>query len=479
MPEWECSDGYTNPFCGPINAVWGTIEFLSDPPGWILKHLTVAAMEVSSWWITAPEPVIGVFPNSSETVHSMSGKLGVVTFMIMIGSFFTAGIKLVRGRRGEPAARLLQSLVALVVVSITAITLTNALVQASDIFSNWFMVKSLAGENPEATIDDAYLKLGNEINQMNFFLGVAVDIILLFSGLSLYGYMLLRVPIIVGIVIISPSVAAATATELGQMWGRKTTALWVGVIGMEPATAVCTPLALELSVTSPNSGDSAAHPFAGAFLILVTVAAGPSIVMVLFPMAAAGGSTGGNMSLIAAGTAAGAKVVAGGAKVAGGAVAGGTRAVWRRGRSSPAGGQGAAATGSAQSAGRAPSGPAGRSGSSGRSGRSGPGRSTPQDTRAPAPTSTSRSGHGSSSSHAQPQRGAHSSPQTPPGGAGHPRSTPRPSASSPSTPPTAARPVQPPTPQPSTTEGTRAPSPPRPASAGESPRGADTIDPKT
>ncbi|MEJ8662307.1 hypothetical protein [Streptomyces sp. MS1.AVA.4] len=398
---------------------------------WMVKELALG-------WLRADSPTLS---QSSGTVAFLFSSTLAITQWLAVLSLLVAAGHMAWTRRADPAREAAGAILRLIIATSAAVAVVNLLAKAGDSFSVWIVNRSLGCTGHEAT--DACVKAFsnklldmtalNDVDQLAVSLVVAI--LLLLSGLVQLVSVIIRQAMLFILVGTLPLAAAASGTEQGRAWWKKSLGWIIAFLAFKPAAAIAYAAAFS-QFTTGDKKDLMGQLY-GVTLLILTGLTLPALMRFIAPVVDQGGlgGEGRGASSMAARVATGAIALkTGGASVAArGAAAGAARAGGGKGGSS--GGASGSGTPGSGGGGRpgggrpggAPAG-GGSGGSSGGSGSASAGGSAPSSVAVPrqAPASSgapsgAKSTSGSGSGTAHPPASPASRGPGGPGGSGRPQ----------------------------------------------------------
>ncbi|WP_172193309.1 hypothetical protein [Actinomyces faecalis] len=314
--------------------------------GWaqsVLEGVDATLSELGTFWVDVPTPGLS---GSGASVGWVQSAVNPLTLGLAVGSMMVAGITLMITHRGESVRKIVRGMVLLVLVSGSAIAVTQTVVDIGDEFSTWIIEQANEGGGSFAA---KLLTLETMTGSFAMIIMIVLGLAALVANIVQIGLMFVRSAMLLLAVGIMPMAAAASFTDWGVEWLKRLIGWTAAFVAMKPTAAIIYALAIRL--VSGNSWNIAEDDelmkfILGSIMIILAAFALPALVSFLVPVAAVMGSGG----------AAGA--------VVGGAAATGAMSVARM---SGGGGGGAAAASGADSAptGSSPAVTGGGSGSSG------------------------------------------------------------------------------------------------------------------
>lgn len=363
----DCLDAVTSIPGDVVSGVTGgVIDQLAEKVTEAVGHMVAS---VGTLWVKVGTPNLtttdgGTTP--SDSVAFLQNSLFWYMATAAIIAVIIAGAKMAWEQRAEPLRELLKAMMTLVVVSASGLAFISLAVTAADSFAKWIIDSSLDGTDFGTNITRL---LGlTAVNGLGAIIVIILGLIAFVSSLIQIGLMIVRGGMLVILTGILPTSAAATNTEWGRTWFKKSVAWLVAWILYKPAAAIVYASAFRLAGSDAFSGgDELISAITGLVLMVLALVALPALMRFVTPMVGALASGGG----------------AGGGALASGAI----MAMPTGARSLPSGG-------SSNGAGAGASGGPGPAGAAGTLGGRGPGGSNGSNGSSPSPAA-SPSGKGS------------------------------------------------------------------------------------
>ncbi|MFB6723532.1 hypothetical protein ACFCV3_25355 [Kribbella sp. NPDC056345] len=260
-----------------------------------IADVIIAAVEavmkaVGFLWIYIKTPDIG----QSGTVWWVHGRttyimIAVATIAVIIGA-----IQMAVSHRGEPLRDILKALLTMVVVNAGLLFVTSTLINASDQFSSWIIGRALAANDHDfakeltLTMVDP-LKDPGEL--LGFALVIFIGILMVITAIIQLALMIVRYGMLILLVGIFPLTAAATNTEVGMMWFKRSLAWLGGFIIYKPVAALIYAAAITMistpavpeGVTAEKGAPELMNLMMGITMMLLAVVALPAILRFVSP----------------------------------------------------------------------------------------------------------------------------------------------------------------------------------------------------
>ncbi|MCJ1688432.1 hypothetical protein [Rathayibacter sp. VKM Ac-2927] len=291
---------------------------------------------------------------SSSTVGWVQGQLEWYAGGLAILSILVAAGRMVWTQRAGELRTLARSVLTLIAVAGAGLVVIRLATQAGDAFSVWILNNSTDcdvtngesncfGTNVFAMIS---LTATAPIGLIGLFLLGILAVLMTYVQVAL---MVFRGAMLVVLAGIFPIAAAATNTEIGQQWFKKTLAWTLAFILYKPAAAIVYAIAFRMTGTDlfKSDGTGLFQIVTGLALMLIALVALPALMRFLVPAIASVGGGGGGAGLLLGAAAAG-----GAAEIASGAIRSRSGGDSGGGGGTPGGGGfGSAPSGSSASAG--------------------------------------------------------------------------------------------------------------------------------
>ncbi|WP_406054506.1 hypothetical protein [Kribbella sp. NBC_00889] len=247
-----------------------------------------------------------------------------VSALAIFSIIFAAG-KMAWQRNGAPARELLQSILTLVVVSGAGVAAISLLTTASDETAS-FILKD-ATKTPDGQPTTFQTAFGAMFSQPAATAQTAVLLIVLYGLILISTFVQIALLLVRGGMLfllagVLPLAAAATNTETGRQWFRKSVAWTVAFILHKPVAAIVYATAFQLTREgsptaapgglAPASGDQVIKVVTGLVMCLLAVFALPALMRFTSPaVAAVAGGSGGAVATLGGALGMGAKAAMG------------------------------------------------------------------------------------------------------------------------------------------------------------------------
>ncbi len=248
----------------------------------IITWLVVQAVKfimktVGTIWLDVPTPGIEGGGGSRPTVDFMQGRVMWLALLVATMSVVIAGIKMAWTMRGDELMPMMKSLMTFMVATLFGIAFVNILVQIGNEFSDWVIRDPGGGMSFDERIDAA---MDADIpGKLIFALTIGVGAIV--TSIVQIGLMIVRNGMLVILVGVLPLAAAATNSEMGQMWFRKLVGWLVAFIMYKPAAALI--FAASLRMMGGGEGADWKSATTGVGMMVMSVIALPALIKFVSP----------------------------------------------------------------------------------------------------------------------------------------------------------------------------------------------------
>jgi hypothetical protein len=226
-------------------------------------------------WIYIPTPDVAKnTPALWIQEHTQFIVLFVAAIAVIVGA-----VQMVISHRGEPARDILRALITLVVVSGAGAAFAGTLITAADGFSSWIVNEAFAADDHNYTKN--LLDVMDEPGGFGWLLVIFVGILMVIAGVIQLALMIVRYGMLVLLVGVLPLTAAATNTEMGMSWFKRSLAWLTSFIIYKPIAAIIYATAIKLM---GQEGDG--HILSiimGVTLMVVAVVALPALLRFTSP----------------------------------------------------------------------------------------------------------------------------------------------------------------------------------------------------
>jgi hypothetical protein len=276
----------------------------------VLTAVASVIKAVGFLWIYLATPNVDANgPAAWVQAHTYFIVVAVGAIAVIVGA-----MQMAFTHRGEPLRDILKSLLTLLVVSAGGATFAATLISASDSFSKWIIDAALLPSNADCNGDKAATEAAKKaakhvcsdaavskltevlINPLKgpqeifgFILVIFVGILMVITAVIQLALMVVRYGMLVLLVGVLPLTAAATNTEMGMMWFKRTLGWMVGFIIYKPVAALIYATAILLIGGAPKPPGAPAgtsetlNMVMGVTLMIVAVVALPAILRFVSP----------------------------------------------------------------------------------------------------------------------------------------------------------------------------------------------------
>ncbi|WP_337825294.1 hypothetical protein [Amycolatopsis sp. A1MSW2902] len=293
---------------------------------------------LSTFWMKVPSPTVAGQAadgrwSESPTLDWFHGSLSVFTgfFAVCAFAFAIGRIAWSAHRSGEAheAKGVVRQVATVAAGPLCLAAVTQLLISAGDAFSPWIIEQASNGDPSQGM--DKLMKIGLGTGAPVTMLGLWLILFLLclIGSLVQCVFMVIRAPILIVLLTLSPVFAATTASEEGWQRFKRLAMTVLGFTLYKPVAAIIYAVGIKLMTTNTTSqadaaGGSIQDAIYGMVIMVIAALAMPAFIKFIAPAAAAGSSSMFSGAAAVGAVAAGAAIVAGaGAGAAGAGAAGG------------------------------------------------------------------------------------------------------------------------------------------------------------
>ncbi|WP_371406003.1 hypothetical protein OHA10_10575 [Kribbella sp. NBC_00662] len=304
---WDWDDCIRDGLQTAIQWAFGKFfDFIFQAIASVVVNAVEAVMKaVALLWINIQTPDIA---ENTPAIWVQQHTNFIMAFVASI-AVIVGAIQMAISHRGEPAKEILRSLITLVVVTASATAFAGTLIAAADGFSTWIVHEALNAKNhciavpvldtanPANTKDQCFTDaltqalvnpLKSPVEQFGWLLVIFVGILMVISSIIQLALMIIRYGMLVLLVGVLPLTAAATNTEMGMMWFKRSLAWLAGFIIYKPVAALIYATAIYLMSVPTVDGAPAGTPqtlkiVTGATMMLLAIVALPAILRFVSP----------------------------------------------------------------------------------------------------------------------------------------------------------------------------------------------------
>jgi hypothetical protein len=253
----------------------------------VVKAVEAVMKAVGLLWVYIKTPDIA---ENTPAVWVQQHTNFIMVFIASI-AVIVGAIQMAISHRGEPAKEILRSLITLVVVTASATAFAGTLISAADGFSRWIIDEALKtnDHNFAASIARTMTEpLKSPGEQFGWLLVIFVGILMVITSIIQLALMIIRYGMLVLLVGVLPLTAAATNTEMGMMWFKRSLAWLAGFIIYKPVAALIYATAIYLMSTPDTKGAPDGTPqtlkiVMGVTMMILAVVALPAILRFVSP----------------------------------------------------------------------------------------------------------------------------------------------------------------------------------------------------
>ncbi|NEA36403.1 hypothetical protein [Streptomyces sp. SID13031] len=276
-PNWD--DCITEYLGKAVNvAIGGFFSLIFEAIKSMVVAAVVAVMKaVGFLWLKIESPDV----RGNETIGFITGHTYYILAFIATLAVIFGAIKMAVSQRGEPVRDILKSLITMAMVSAGITGFSALLIEASDEFSNWIIGQALGGHTFQASLD---AKLTDPLKgQVGLALVILIGILMVISGLIQLALMIIRFGMLILLIGIVPLTAAATNTEMGMMWFKRSIAWLAAFVIYKPVAALIYATAIKL-MSAP--ADDTLKVITGVTMMVMGIVALPALLRFVSPKAA-------------------------------------------------------------------------------------------------------------------------------------------------------------------------------------------------
>ncbi|MFC6158109.1 hypothetical protein ACFWUU_27470 [Kribbella sp. NPDC058693] len=253
----------------------------------VVKAVEAVMKAVGLLWVYIKTPDIAEnTPALWVQQHTNFIMVFIATIAVIVGA-----IQMAISHRGEPAKEILRSLITLVVVTASATAFAGTLIAAADGFSSWIIDQALKTNDhsfAKAIADTMTDPLKSPGEAFGWLLVIFVGILMVITSIIQLALMIIRYGMLVLLVGVLPLTAAATNTEMGMMWFKRSLAWLAGFIIYKPVAALIYATAIYLMSTPSVEGAPDGTPqtlkiVMGVTMMILAVVALPAILRFVSP----------------------------------------------------------------------------------------------------------------------------------------------------------------------------------------------------
>lgn len=287
---------------------WGTAGeaisgIASGPLKWLAEEVFQAVDEVlialTTWWIGVPTPTGKAWQNSAGIIQSYT------TWMVLIlaiVSILIAGMQMIIQSRGEPLARLVRSLLTMVIASGAGVYLAGLFVQIMDGTATWIIDETIDNSNGNFFVAiTGFASLGGGFTAI---LVIFFGILQMILGVIQVVLMMLRTTLLLLLAGTIPLAFSMTNTSWGAEWAQKTMGWFLAFALYKPAAALVyatgiTVTSLALPTAGEDSGSGLLMLATGLTIMATATLTLPALMRLILP--AVGSMAAGSGSAVMAG----------------------------------------------------------------------------------------------------------------------------------------------------------------------------------
>lgn len=315
-PACKGKDAVEDSIADAASSAWESIvrDFMSGAV-WLVK-------QVGLGWLRVDTPALST---DSGTVHFLMSSTTVLTQGLAVLCLILAGARMAWTRRADGGREAAVAVLRLIAATTAAVAVVNLLAIAGDGFSVWLINRSLgcSGQSAGACSDAFAEKLRSMMDGLDdgdqLAISFIVALLMIISGIVQLVCIIARQAMLFVLAGTLPLAAAASSTEQGQAWWKKSLGWLLAFLAYKPAAAIIYAASFSL-FSDTKDGDLVSHLYGVTLLIMAAVSL-PALMRVIVPAVAegsmGGGGGGGGTGRMAARVATGAMAIkSGGASLA-------------------------------------------------------------------------------------------------------------------------------------------------------------------
>lgn len=241
----------------------------------------------------------------ANTVAYLWERLDWYVAGLAVLSIFVAAGKMAWQRNGAPFWELLQSILTMIVVSSAGVATISLLTSASDQAASYILRDALTKPgDPPSNFQTEFASMFTTpaATPATAFVLVGLLALVLIASVVQIVLLIIRGGMLFLLAGMLPLAAAATNTETGRQWFRKTIAWTIAFLLYKPVAAIVYATAFQLTreggAAAPTAGDDIIKVITGLTMCLLALFALPALMRFTVPaVAAAAGSGGGGAGL--------------------------------------------------------------------------------------------------------------------------------------------------------------------------------------
>ena len=256
-----------------------------------------------------------------DPLQEMGTVLHPVILTVLALSICLGAMRIALTQSSQGLLQILRALANTVVVSSLVAILTQALILMTDGITKEIL-EAAPGSDDEGLQNAAQIMGMNgeslaEANVLSFIVLILLAVLIVCAAVAQLGLMLFRMAAIPAVLMFAPVAAAASSTEVGTQWLKKSLMWLVSFVIYKPVAAAIFTLGLHVlsfqasdqQLATEEAWTSIVRIIAAFILLVLCVVAMPAIMKALVPLASAGVSSAFSGGAVAAGAVAGAVAV--------------------------------------------------------------------------------------------------------------------------------------------------------------------------
>lgn len=254
----------------------GALQNMADA---ITQALGQTIKSLGTIWVSVPTPNL----SESGTVGFLHDSLYFYMAAFAVFALILAGARMAWEGRGEPGREAMKAMITLTVVTGTGLATLSLAVQAGDGFSTWILDRSTGGRSFGENITLMFgAATGAGANPLGVMLIIVLGLFALIASLAQIALMFVRGVMLVLLAGILPLSAAATNTDFGRQWFRKTLGWLVAFVLYKPAAAIVYATAFRLTASDVQE-DGLLTLLSGLTMMILALFALPALMRLVVP----------------------------------------------------------------------------------------------------------------------------------------------------------------------------------------------------
>lgn len=253
-----------------------------------IRQVVLVAVEsvlktVGTLWIDIDTPAVanasGQAVGAAAFIQNRTSWILVVAAGI---SVIIAGMRMALSQRGEPLRDVLKSLLTMVVVSASGVAFAAALIEIADVVSETIVDQAIGESAFSERLTDTMLNPLKD-GGVGLVLVIVIGILMVMTSLVQLALMVVRYGMLVLLVGVIPLTAAATNTEAGMAWFKRSVGWLAAFILYKPVAALIYAVAIKLIGSQPGERGATLQVITGVTMMAMAVVALPALLRFVSP----------------------------------------------------------------------------------------------------------------------------------------------------------------------------------------------------